>query len=87
MKRHARFAYNKLKALGVHVLSPELGWGGHFAISGELHGDGSPGDDFDKRLDYYGDLFGERTVIPEVLAKYGLYFEWVNPGVAAVYDA
>ena len=87
MKRNARNAYNALKKLGVHVLGPELEWGGDFAISGECWGDGSEGDAWDKKLDYYEDYWGERTVIPGVLQKYGMDFEWVNPGVAAVYEA
>jgi hypothetical protein len=86
MKRHARKAFTELKKKGVHVLDPDLGWGGHFAISGEPYGDGSKGDNPNLKLDYYGDYWGEKTVIPEVLAKNGLFFEWVNGGVAAVHD-
>jgi len=86
MKNHARKAYTELKNKGVHVLHPDRGWGGHFAISGELYGDGSKGDDYDKKLDHYADLWGDNTIIPEILEKHGLYFEWVNGGVAAVYD-
>jgi len=86
MKKNARLAFNELKKEGVHVLDPDCGWGGHFAISGECHGDGSRGDDFDRFLDYYEDYFGDRTIIPAILDKHGLYFEWNNPGVVAVYD-
>jgi hypothetical protein len=78
MKRNARKAYNELKKLGVHVLGPEFEWGGDFAISAESWGDNSVGDEPDKKLDYYEDYWGERTVIPGVLQKYGMSFEWVN---------
>jgi hypothetical protein len=86
MKKYARKAYDELKNKGVHVIPPENGWGGHFAISAELYGDGSKGDDFDKKLDYYASPTGDNTIIPEILEKHGLYFEWVNGGVVAVYD-
>ena len=86
MKRHARKAFTELKNKGVHVLDPDRGWGGHFAMSTEVWGDGSTGDDPDKRLDYYEDYWGESTIIPAILAKHGLYFEWYNAGVVAVYD-
>ena len=87
MKRHARKAFTELKNKGVHVLDADLGWGGHFAIGAECHGDGSMGDRPDRLLDYYEDYFGERTIIPAILQKHGLYFEWINAGVAGVYDA
>jgi len=79
MKRHARTAYEALQRMGVPVLHPDLEWGGHFAISGEDKGG----------LDYYGDTFGEYgrgKQITDELSKHGLFFEWVNSGVAAVYD-
>ena len=47
MKKHARKAYDELKSKGVHVIPPENGWGGHFAISTELYGDGSRGDEIE----------------------------------------
>ena len=81
MKRNARHAFNALKKAGVSVLEGK-GWGGeysHFDISGE-NGDLNG-------IDYYSDYWGERGVVPGILNKYGLYFEWVNPGVAAVYDS
>jgi|TARA_R100001594_G_scaffold19347_2_gene37747 hypothetical protein len=86
MKANARKAFKELKNKGVHVLDPDRGWGGHFAISGELYGDGSEGDQPNKKLDYYEDFWGANTIIPDILDKHGLYFEWVNGGVAAVYD-
>jgi len=86
MKRNARLAFNELKKQGVHVLDADRGWGGHFAISGEYHGDGSEGDNPDKFLNFYSNHFGEETVIPAVLDKHGLYFEWCNAGVASVHD-
>lgn len=81
-----RRAYIDLMNRDVHVLDPELGWGGYFAISAEMYGDGSRGDDPDRKLDYYSDPWGERTIIPRILDKYGLYFEWINPGVVGVYE-
>jgi len=86
MKRHARSAFTELKKLGVHVLSPDLEWGGHFAISAEMYGDGSVGDNPDLKLRYYEDYWGENTIIPKVLSKHGLYFEWINAGVVGIYN-
>jgi hypothetical protein len=78
MKRHARNALNALTKAGITV-HEFAGWGGYFAISGEsgdLNG-----------LDYWADASGDSSIVPGILSKYGLYFEWVNAGVAAVYDA
>jgi hypothetical protein len=79
MKRNARNAFNALKKAGITVIDPDREWGGHFAISGEagdLNG-----------LDYWADAGGDSTPVPGILNKYKLYYEWVNAGVAAVYDA
>ena len=86
MKKHARKAYDELKSKGVHVIPPENGWGGHFAISTELYGDGSRGDDSDKKINYYVSPDGSNTIIAKILEKHGLYFEWENGAVVGVYD-
>lgn len=86
MRRHARAAFNELKKLGVHVLDEDMGWPGYFAISAELYGDGSAGDEDILKLDYYEDYLGEVTVIPAILKKHGLYFEWNNTAIACVFD-
>lgn len=79
MKSNARKAFNALKKAGITVIDPDRGWGGHFAISGENADEGG--------INYYSDYFGEGGPVPGILSKHGLYFEWVNAGVAAVYDA
>ena len=86
MQKNVSEAYEALKALGVHVLHPRLEHGGHFAISGELYGDGSQGDEPELKLDYYENYTGENTPIPEILREHGLHFEWINAGVAGVYS-
>jgi hypothetical protein len=98
MNRNARNAWNALKKIGCPVLDPSLGWGGFFALSAEHYGkddgfyeghkDYDPdGNDW---ADYYNSGFGEfgvSTHITEVLGKHGLYCEWINAGVLAVYDS
>ena len=79
MKPHAKAAYEELKNMGVPVLDPDLEWGGHFAISGE--DEGGLDYDFDPHAEY-----GQSAAINDVLTKHDLFFEWVNTGVAAVYD-
>lgn len=86
MDKKAQKAFTELKDLGVHVLGPEMGWTGHFAISAECHGDGSEGDKPELKLSFYEDYFGGNTVIPGILLKHGLYFEWQNAGVATVHE-
>ena len=101
MKRHARRAYTALKAIGAPVLDPDLGWGGHFAISGEQYGhdDGfyeghkDYADDGMEWADYYSEdyqevysEFGVHKQIMRILGDNDLYAEWNNPGVLAVFD-
>ena len=79
MKRNARKAFNELKKIGVSVFEGN-GWGGensHFEISGE-------NGDFNG-IDYYERPEGCKQ-LRDILKKNGLYFEWINAGVAAVYD-
>ena len=102
MNRNARNAWNALKKIGAPVLGPELGWGGHFAISGE----GAGRDDwfYEGSKDYASDgmdwaeyytedyreewsVFGVHKEIIEVLDKHGLFAEWYNAGVLGVYDS
>lgn len=104
MKPNAKKAYDALKAIGAPVLDPDLGWGGHFAISGEAYGrddgfypghkdnapDGNPwayywGIELDPGENW--SVMGIHKTIVDILKKHGLYSEWVNAGVAGVYDA
>jgi hypothetical protein len=102
MKRNARNAYNALKKIGAPVLDPDLGWGGHFAISGELYGRDNGfyeghkdyASDGMEWANYYSEdynenwsRFGVHNEINDILDKYGLYAEWYNAGVLGVYDA
>ena len=93
MNRNARNAWNALKKIGAPVLGPELGWGGHFAISGEGAGrddwfyEGSKDVDPDGNYwyDYYSNYWGSKH-LNDILEKHGLFAEWYNAGVLGVYD-
>ena len=82
MKVKFQKALNELQSMGVPVI--EGGWNGEdtFRISGEDNGDYL-------WADYYamdsGD-FGVNPEITKVLDKFGLFAEWVNPGVLNVYN-
>jgi hypothetical protein len=84
MKRKYIKAYNALKKLGVPVYVRD-DMDGRFQISAE-----EP-DSF-KWADYYeGDshpnwIFGVNPKIDEVLGKFGLFSEWINPGELGVYE-
>ena len=91
MKRDYRYAFNKLKAMGVPVFN-EYSNGepieeGRFKISAEHERSA-------EFLDYYLgwrdperlDDFGVSHKVNEVLEKYGLHGEWENPGCLAIYD-
>ena len=77
----------KLLSMGVPVL-PGDNWGSRslLEISAEDHTeapDGMPWADY-----YLGHgQFGVHDQLVNVLHEYGLYAEWVNPGVLAVYNA
>ena len=94
MNANAKRAYEALKKIGAPVLSPDLGWGGHFAISGEYYGrddgfyEGSKDFDPDGNLwfDYYENYWGSDH-INDILKKHGLFAEWINAGVLGVYDS
>jgi hypothetical protein len=83
MKRDFRNAYNALKKMGVPVYVRD-DMDGRFQISAEES-------DSYKWCDYYeGDchpnwVFGVNPKIGEVLRKYGLFAEWINPGELGVY--
>ena len=80
MKRFALNAYNKLTRAGIkcyHPVNDRPSWAnGHFDISAE---------EGDVRADYW--LNPAMEEIQEILAPYGLFAEWVNPGVIAVHNA
>lgn len=79
---NAQHAYNELEEMGAPVIDGADG-GAYFRISGE---------DNAVKLwaDYYIDSetmpFGVSLDIINVLDKYGLYAEWINPGVLGVYN-
>lgn len=82
MKVKFQKAFNELQSMGVPVY--EGGWSGEdtFRISGEDNGD-------QLWADYYAMDYGDFGVNPEitkVLDKFGLFAEWVNPGVLNVYN-
>jgi hypothetical protein len=83
MKRNFRFAFNKLKSLGVPVYERD-DMGGRFQISAE-----EPGSH--KWVNYHASpsnwIFGVSPQVEGTLAKYGLFAEWINPGELGVYKA
>jgi hypothetical protein len=90
MKRNARSAYNKLKALGVPMYIHE-GESYHFLISAEENYD-TVWANYYAMTDgvlYYDDLddFGVNEKINAILDKHDLFCEWQNPGALGVYDA
>lgn len=83
MKRTYIKAFNELQKLGVPVYVRD-DMNGRFQISAE---------DTDSYLwaDYYAYgrsdwEFGVNPKIDEVLGKYGLFSEWINPGELGVYE-
>lgn len=94
MKRNARNAYNVLKNAGLYLMIDQWTEGAHFEISMEdtTHLNAYL-DNFGKGKLYWADYWDE--IIPsdgtadlkKLLDKNGLYFEWLNAGVIAVYDA
>ena len=82
MKREFRYAYEALKKLGVPVYVRD-DMDGRFQISAEES-------ESDQWCDYYAYMredwnFGINPKIDEVLKKYGLFSEWINPGELGVY--
>ena len=81
MKRDFRNAYNALKKMGVPVYVRD-DMDGRFQISAE-------DDESYKWCDMYEHPdhwnFGVNPKIDEVLKKYGLFSEWINPGELGVY--
>jgi len=90
MKRNARTAYDKLKALGVPMYIHD-GETYHFLISAEENYD-TVWANYYAMTDgvmYYDDLddFGVNEKINAILDQHGLFCEWQNPGALAVFDA
>ena len=82
MKREFRYAYEALKKLGVPVYVRD-DMDGRFQISAEE-------EESAQWCDYYQYMredwaFGINPKIDEVLKKYGLFSEWINPGELGVY--
>ena len=79
MTPNAKKAFKELKKLGAPVHSsegyPERGF---FWISAEDENAG-------EWLDYFTNYWGTDK-LQEVLGKYGLFFEWSNPGFANVWE-
>ena len=87
MTRNHRLAFNALKKIGCPVY--ERSDIENFQISAE-----GIYDDYDRDTlwaDYYdgrnipGWDFGINPLISDILAKYGLHAEWINPGEIGVY--
>ncbi len=84
MKRIYRNAFNALQKMGVPVYERD-DMNGRFQISAE-----DP--ESYKWADYYETFhpdwaFGVNPKIDEVLRKFGLFAEWINPGELGVYEA
>jgi hypothetical protein len=83
MKRNHRHAYNALKKIGCPVWT----WGDdqeNFNVDAESNHPTVWADYWSKDKD--GWLFGVNPLITEILDKYNLYAEWVNPGHLCVYN-
>jgi hypothetical protein len=88
MKRNHRLAFNALKKIGAPVYQrSDIE---NFQISAE----GIAGD-YDRDTlwaDYYSGMnipdwdFGINPLITDILRKYGLHAEWINPGEIGVYE-
>ena len=86
MTRNHRLAFNALKKIGAPVYESDIE---NFQISAEgIYGD------YDRDTcwaDYYdgrnipGWNFGINPLIDDILAKYDLHAEWINPGEIGVY--
>jgi hypothetical protein len=94
MKRNAKNAYNVLKKAGLHLMHDNFTQGSHFEVSMEdtTHLN-SWLDNNGKGKLYWADYWGEiiesdgTVALNNLLDRNGLYFEWVNTAVIAVYDA
>lgn len=77
-------AWNELRAAGFSTLSPELGWGGVFALSAEA----CCGRMEKVTASYYEAPpswdFGVNPEVVKILDKYGFYAEWNNAAVLCV---
>lgn len=97
MKRHAQKAVTELKAINAPVYDHLEGERGvHFIIGGELR----TGDD-QYFADYYQEqvwehvddsgkivnAFGVRQDVIDILDKYSLFSEWINPAQLGVWDS
>ena len=94
MKRNARNAYNVLKNAGLHLMVKNWSDHAHFEIAMEdtTHlnawiDNGGKGKLY--WADYWNEIieFDGTAALNELLDKNDLFFEWINPGVIAVYDA
>jgi|DEB0MinimDraft_6_1074348.scaffolds.fasta_scaffold00087_35 hypothetical protein len=93
MQRNAQAAYTVLKDAGLHLMKDNWTDGAHFEISLEntKHLDrwiASEGKLPVYWADFYGEIFDMdgSQALNDLLEKHGLYFEWVNAGVIAVYS-
>lgn len=77
MKSQYQKAFAELKGLGAPVYE-HADDDGNFSISAE---EGNS----DEWLDYWSQY--ENPVLTGILKQHGLFFEWVNPGRVAVYEA
>lgn len=94
MKRNASNAYKVLKNAGLYLMKDNWTEGAHFEISLEdcthlnawLDAEGK-GDLY--WADYWDEIIESSgtSALNKLLDRNGLYFEWVNPAVIAVYDA
>jgi hypothetical protein len=84
MKQNFRKAFNALEKIGAPVFENEDG----MFISGEDNCDEIWADYYDcMHWAHDGWLFGVNGKINKILDKYGLFAEWVNPGLLGVYEA
>ena len=94
MKRNARKAFTELKKKNAKVFENGADYGAHFIISAEDNYPVPVADYYNEVLREYVDETGKiqnagsiATFVNDILAKNGLYAEWINPGMVGVYDA
>lgn len=85
MEKQYKQAYRALKVMGVPVFTnADNDRLGNFFISAEAPGSTDWVDYYDAPDDW---IFGVNPTIETVLQSFGLYPEWVNPGLLGVYES
>lgn len=86
MQNNYELAFNELEAIGCPVIEgDDYGNPEGFRISGEDNCEEVWANYY--MMDRPGFLFGVNERVVNILRNYGLFAEWINPGVLGVYPA